>query len=100
MFLISELRHKDIINESDGKKLGNAYDIELDVTSGQLQALILPGESRFLGLFIRSEDIVIPWKNIRKIGLDVILIGENHELPAIEKATPAGGSFSWDDWEL
>ena len=36
MFLISELRRKDVINEIDGKKLGYVYDIEIDINAGSV----------------------------------------------------------------
>jgi len=107
MFKISELRHKDVINEADGKKLGYAYDIELDAERGILTAIVLPGESRFLGFFIRKEDTVIPWERIRKIGVDVLLIGDERErlLPSPDAvqnkaASTGGGTVNWDDWEI
>jgi YlmC/YmxH family sporulation protein len=70
----SDLKLKEIINVLDGKRLGTITDIEIDVESGRLTAIVVPGGGRFLGIFGRSEDIVIPWEKINKIGLDVILV--------------------------
>ncbi|WP_215828770.1 YlmC/YmxH family sporulation protein [Pelorhabdus rhamnosifermentans] len=74
MLKTSDLKLKEIINVLDGKRLGTITDIEIDVESGRLTAIIVPGAGRFLGMFGRSEDIVIPWEKINKIGLDVILV--------------------------
>ena len=74
MFKISDLRSKDIINTQDGKKLGAIKDIELDLSEGRIQAIILPGPGKFLRLFGRSDDIIVPWEQIKKIGRDVVLV--------------------------
>jgi YlmC/YmxH family sporulation protein len=74
MLKTSDLKLKEIINVLDGKRLGTITDIEIDVESGRLTAIVVPGAGRFLGMFGRSEDIVIPWEKINKIGLDVILV--------------------------
>ena len=74
MLKTSDLKLKEIINVLDGKRLGTITDIEIDVESGRLTAIVVPGGGRFLGMFGRSEDIVIPWEKINKIGLDVILV--------------------------
>ncbi|MBS1348565.1 MAG: YlmC/YmxH family sporulation protein [Firmicutes bacterium] len=109
MFLISELRRKDVINEIDGKKLGYVYDIEIDINSGAIDAVIIPGESRFLGFFVRSEETIIPWDKIKKIGLDVILIGEERAKPIVTDIidTPVKEisplqrkEYDWEEWEL
>ncbi|ATW28503.1 YlmC/YmxH family sporulation protein [Candidatus Formimonas warabiya] len=71
---VSELRMKDIINIVDGKRLGFIKDIELNLQRGKIQSLILPGTSRFLGIFGRYDDVAISWDQIKKIGADVILV--------------------------
>ena len=72
---INELRSKEVINVSDGARLGFVSDVEIDLENGRLVALIVPGAYRLLGLFGRDDDIVIKWENIKKIGDDVIIIG-------------------------
>jgi YlmC/YmxH family sporulation protein len=74
MLKTSDLKLKQVINVIDGKLLGGITDIEIDVESGKLTAIVVPGNGRFLGLFGRSEDVVIPWEQINKIGSDVILV--------------------------
>jgi YlmC/YmxH family sporulation protein len=73
-FCVSDLKLKEVINVIDGKRLGAITDIEIDVESGRLTAIVVPGNSRFLGLFGRNEDVIIPWEKINKIGFDVILV--------------------------
>lgn len=82
---ISDLRDREIINVADGKRLGPIKDIELDLEKGKIQAIVLPGFSggKILGLFGRSDDLVIPWDKIVRIGVDVILVeapGQHVEL--------------------
>ena len=65
---------KDVVNVANGKKLGNIGDIDINVQTGIINAVIIGGTGKVLGFFGRDEDIVIPWKNILKIGEDVILV--------------------------
>jgi YlmC/YmxH family sporulation protein len=74
MVKISDFQVKDVVNISDGKKLGNIGDIEINMNTGKIEAVIIGGTGKVLGLFGRDEDIIIPWKNILKIGEDVILV--------------------------
>lgn len=71
---ISDLEHRDVVNVIDGRRLGSIVDVELDLESGRILAVILPGGPKFLGVFCRDNDLVIPWDKIRKIGADVILV--------------------------
>ena len=70
----SELRRKEIINVCDGARLGPLCDLELDVGTGVLLALIVPGPARMFGLLRSEEELVIPFCQIKKIGEDVILV--------------------------
>ncbi|QED47462.1 YlmC/YmxH family sporulation protein [Cytobacillus dafuensis] len=74
MIKISEFQQKDVINVANGKKLGNIGDIDINVQTGEINAVIIGGNGKVLGFFGREEDIIIPWKNILKIGEDVILV--------------------------
>ena len=74
MVKTSDLKVKEVININDGKRLGVITDIEIDIESGRLTAIVVPGPGKFLGFFGRNEDVVIPWDKINKIGADVILV--------------------------
>ncbi|MCR4926042.1 MAG: YlmC/YmxH family sporulation protein [Clostridiales bacterium] len=71
---VTQLRAKEIVNIKDGSRLGSLCDIELDTRTGQLISIIVYGESRFMGLLGRDDDIVIPWDKINIIGDDTILV--------------------------
>lgn len=70
----STLRCREIINVSDGCRLGYVGDLELDLESGRVLALIVPGRGRLFGLLAAAEEYVIPWACIRRIGEDIILV--------------------------
>ncbi|MEA4846520.1 MAG: YlmC/YmxH family sporulation protein [Clostridiaceae bacterium] len=74
MVKISELKQREVININDGRRLGIVYDVEIDMEEGRIDALVIPGTGRILGLFSKESDIVVNWADIRKIGADVILI--------------------------
>lgn len=74
MIKISELRLHDVINIADGKRLGVIKDIDLDVETGRIKAFILPSNSSFFGFLGKSDEIIVPWENIVRIGVDVILV--------------------------
>ena len=71
----SEIKQKDVINISDGRKLGRPIDLILN-DDACVQALVVPGRGGGLpGLFRQDrEGCVIPWERVRRIGDDVILV--------------------------
>ena len=71
---VSELRYKEIINVSDGSRYGWVGDVEVDLESGQVRALVVPGRLRLFGLLVREEDRVFPWEAVRRFGADTILV--------------------------
>ncbi len=71
---IAELRYKEVISVEDGARYGYVGDMEVDLETGQVKALIVPGRRRFFGLFGREEDKVIPWNAVKRFGEDIILV--------------------------
>lgn len=74
MFKTSELWSKEVINVVDGRRLGMVEDVELDLKVGKIDALVIPGRPGLFGLFGATQDVVINWNQIQKIGEDVILV--------------------------
>ena len=77
-----------MINVVDGRKLGSIGDLDIDVDSGLIRAMVVPPAGRFFGLLASGEEVVIPWTNIVKIGADVVLV----DLRQAETALPASGA--------
>jgi len=71
---IAELRYKEVISIADGTRLGYVNDLEIDLTSGQVHALVIPGRRRLFGLLGRDEDQRILWSCIKRFGDDIILV--------------------------
>ena len=69
-----ELQRKEVINIRDGTKLGHIVDIQINVESASIYAIVLPGKSKCFGLFGREDDIIIDWSCITVIGEDTILV--------------------------
>lgn len=69
-----ELRHKQVINVVNGEYLGHICDVDIDLECAKITALIVPGKSRFFGLFGKEPDLCIPWCEISVIGRDTILV--------------------------
>ena len=69
-----DFKHKEVININDGKRLGFVQDVTADLESGVITSIIVPGNTKLFNMFAGNNDIVIPWKNIRCIGDDVILV--------------------------
>lgn len=74
MVRISELQSKEVVNIGDGKRLGTIGDLDIDIDSGLIRAIVIPATSRFFGLGSSGQDYVVPWNHIVKIGSDVILV--------------------------
>ncbi|WP_174733849.1 YlmC/YmxH family sporulation protein [Mesobacillus harenae] len=74
MIKVSDFQIKDVVNVADGKKLGNIEDFEINLTTGKIEAVVIGGPGKMLGFFAREDAVTIPWRNILKIGHDVILV--------------------------
>ena len=71
---LSELQSKSIINIVDGKKIGNIIDVKIEEETGKMKGLVLENKKGFTKVFSNTEEIIIIWEQIVKIGEDVILV--------------------------
>ena len=69
-----DFKHKEVINITDGRRLGFVQDVCADLSSGAITSIIVPGSNKLLSMFSSSNDIVIEWQKIKCIGEDVILV--------------------------
>ncbi len=74
MIRIWDLKQKEIINISNGKKLGFPKDLEVDPETGKVSTVIIPYGRTFSNIWIQEKELIIPWNYIVKIGIDVILV--------------------------
>ena len=77
---IAELRYKEVISVEDGSRYGYVGDIEIDLETGHVRALVVPGRRRFFGLLGREEARRIPWNCVRRFGEDIILVQDRPPL--------------------
>ena len=71
---LSDLTEKEIIDISTGKRMGTIIDIVINA-NGTIIKLILEDKKTTRKLFSPSkEDIYLDWKQIIKIGDDIILV--------------------------
>ena len=74
---LSELQTKEIINMTTGKRLGLIIDVIVD-TTGAIKSLIL--EEKKGRRLARREEYELDWKQISKIGDDIILVKDKYEV--------------------
>ena len=70
----TELQCKEVICLSDGRRLGFVTDVLVEMPEGKICAIVVPGPCRVLGVAGRQDDYVIPWRCIRRIGPDIVLV--------------------------
>ncbi len=71
---MSDLQRKDVVNTSDGKIIGKIIDVEINNETGIIEEIIIE-KSRYLRNIFSSDTLInIKYKDIKKIGYDVVLI--------------------------
>ena len=71
------LRNKEVIDIENGERLGFIDDVEINLSTAEVNALIIFGREKFFGLLGHEENIVIPCQEIKVVGNDVILIARS-----------------------
>ena len=84
----SDLRCKEVICLSDGRRLGFVSDVQIEIPEGAIKSILVPGPCRFFGFFGRKDDFLIPWCAIRRIGPDLILVDVKPEECCVPRFKP------------
>ena len=81
---LSDLQTKSIVSVNDGKNIGNIIDANV-TTDGTIESLVIEANKTFFSLN-RENDTEINWKDITKIGEDVILINMWYNKTEVQKS--------------
>ena len=71
---ICDLKQKEVINIKDCKRLGFVGDVDFDMKTGCMPALIVPGPGCICGFLGREKEYIIPFCDICQVGNDIILV--------------------------
>jgi sporulation protein, ylmC/ymxH family len=71
---LSDLQNKDIVNTIDGRNVGNIIDVKIDQINGAILSLVVEPNKKMISFMNRGVEEEISWKNIERIGEDVILV--------------------------
>ena len=52
----SSLKCREVVNICDGARLGFVSDVEVDLKTGRIAAIVVPGPCKFLGVAVRRDD--------------------------------------------
>ncbi len=67
-----ELKCKQIVDVNEGRNLGHLCDMVFTADAAKALGIIAPFGKR--GIFGKGQEIFIPWKCIKNIGEDVIVV--------------------------
>lgn len=76
---VCDLKQKEVINVCDCKRLGCVADLIFNECTGCIEAIIVPGIGKICGIFGRDTEYIIPWRQIKQIGPDIILVEVDEE---------------------
>ena len=77
---LSDLQEKEVIDIATGKRIGTIVDIIVSQT-GSISKLVLEERRNSRKLFSSvKEDVYLEWKQIIKIGDDIILVDSKNVL--------------------
>ncbi|MDR0287268.1 MAG: YlmC/YmxH family sporulation protein [Clostridiales bacterium] len=71
---IASFKQKEVVNINDGKRLGFVSDVDVNFEDGKLEAIIVAGAGKVLGVMGKDSELVIPYEKIDRIGEDIIIV--------------------------
>nr|MDD6336250.1 YlmC/YmxH family sporulation protein [bacterium] len=67
------LSTKEVVNVRDGRRLGRVIDLEMNLSTGQVEAVVVADDKR-RSFFKPRDEFIVPWAQICKVGDDCILV--------------------------
>lgn len=74
IILLSQLRQMEVVDISEGRRLGFIGDIIFNEDFTKIEALVIPSQNGFLSIFKKKDEMHIKWNQIKTIGIDIILV--------------------------
>ena len=74
MSRLSSFTKKEVENVLDGRRLGFLCDVEVELTTGKVEAIVISVPTKILPSGSKSTELVIPFNKIKKVGEDIILV--------------------------
>lgn len=71
---LSDLQRKDIVNIIDGKKIGKIIDVIIEKETGVIESIVVESSKSIKNLLSGNNETNIKYKEIKKMGEDVILV--------------------------
>lgn len=69
-----DFKQKEVINVNDGKILGFTIDVQADFEKGEIHSIVVAKTGKVFANAASKSNLTIDWKDIIKIGEDVILV--------------------------
>ena len=70
----TDLHCKEVICISDGRRLGFVSDARIELPEGKICAIVVPCPCKPFTFPGRNDEFIIPWRYIKKIGPDIVLV--------------------------
>ncbi|MBR3919425.1 MAG: YlmC/YmxH family sporulation protein [Clostridia bacterium] len=71
---VSLFKNNEVVNLSDGRRLGFVSDADVNFETGRLESIMVAGAGKLFGASSKESELIIPFEKIKKIGEDVIIV--------------------------
>ncbi len=71
---VSSFHKKEVVNLTDGRRLGYVSDADVNFEDGRLEAIMVAGTAKLFGGSSKEQELIIPYEKIKRIGEDLIIV--------------------------
>lgn len=74
IILLSQLKQMEVVEISEGRRLGFIGDIIFNEDFTKIESLVIPNQNGLMSIFKKKDEMHIKWNQIKTIGIDIILV--------------------------